>query len=78
MPVLDQWLDTGTQARGRGRQLPRTRTARSFRGPDIYTTPGPCRDNYPLHGDPRTAAGAPLRNDILKCQLKPAATSDYK
>jgi hypothetical protein len=42
-------------------------------GLDVYDTPGPCRDLYPIHGDPRTAAGAPRRNDIGKCQLQPAA-----
>ncbi len=33
---------------------------------------------YPLHIEPRLAAGAPLANDIMKCELKPVAFSDYK
>jgi hypothetical protein len=33
---------------------------------------------YPVHGEPRLVAGAPLTNDVLKCQLKPIRYSDYK
>jgi hypothetical protein len=33
---------------------------------------------YPVHGEPRLIAGAPLTNDVLKCQLKPIQYSDYK
>jgi hypothetical protein len=39
-------------------------------GPDVYDGPGPCTDTYPMGGDPRTVAGAPLRNDIGKCALQ--------
>ena len=42
-------------------------------GLGIYDEPGPCRDLYPLHGDPRTVAGAPLADDVLKCSLQPVA-----
>lgn len=40
-------------------------------GGDVYRGPGPCTDSYPLGDDPRTAAGAPLANDIVKCALQP-------
>jgi len=33
---------------------------------------------YPVHLEPRLAAGAPPANDIIKCQLKPIRMSDYK
>ena len=33
---------------------------------------------YPIHGNPRIAAGAPMTNDVLKCQLKPVDPSDYR
>jgi hypothetical protein len=33
---------------------------------------------YPVHSEPRLVAGAPLANDVLKCQLKPISYSDYK
>lgn len=32
---------------------------------------------YPIHGNPRIAAGGPQTNDILKCQLKPVDPADY-
>jgi hypothetical protein len=33
---------------------------------------------YPMHGEPRLVAGAPLTNDVLKCQLKPINYAEYK
>jgi hypothetical protein len=30
-----------------------------------------------LHGNPRIAAGEPLREDVLKCGLKPLVPSEY-
>jgi hypothetical protein len=33
---------------------------------------------YPVHSEPRLIAGAPLANDVLKCQLKPIDYRDYK
>ncbi len=87
--VLDDWLtalDKDTGSGDRTAKLERSRPAKAIdnclaedgtriSGLDIYDTPGPCRDRYPVHGDPRTAAGAPLRNDIGKCQLQPAANA---
>jgi hypothetical protein len=36
-----------------------------------------CRATFPFSGDPRMAAGAPLSNDVLKCQLTPLNPRDY-
>jgi hypothetical protein len=33
---------------------------------------------YPVHTEPRIEAGAPIANDIMKCQLKPVDFADYK
>jgi hypothetical protein len=33
---------------------------------------------YPVHLEPRLAAGAPPANDVIKCQLKPVNFADYK
>jgi hypothetical protein len=33
---------------------------------------------YPVHGNPRIAAGGPQTNDVLKCRLKPVKLSDYR
>lgn len=39
-------------------------------GDDVYDGPGPCTDPFPIKGDPRTVAGAPRSNDVLKCELR--------
>ena len=36
-----------------------------------------CNQLYPAHADPRIASGAPLTDEILKCQLKPISAADY-
>jgi hypothetical protein len=36
-----------------------------------------CRATFPFSGNPRMAAGAPLSNDVLKCQLTPLNPRDY-
>jgi hypothetical protein len=36
-----------------------------------------CGALYPYYGDTRTAAGAPLADDVIKCALKPLAAKDY-
>lgn len=36
-----------------------------------------CRAAFPYFGDPRIAAGGPLADNILKCQLKPLDRDDY-
>ncbi len=46
-------------------------------GPHTYQGTNACTQAYPVHGDPRTAAGAPQRNDVLKCQLEPASKATY-
>jgi hypothetical protein len=46
-------------------------------GDEVYEGKNACAATYPVHGDPRTAAGAPLANDILKCALRPADASAY-
>ncbi len=39
---------------------------------------GKCNTLYPVNSEPRMVAGAPLTNDIIKCQLKPINFADYK
>ena len=41
------------------------------------TEPAACQQLYPVNGNPRIAAGGPMTNDILKCQLKPVDLGDY-
>jgi len=37
-----------------------------------------CNTLYPRYSTPRMTAGAPLANDVIKCQLKPVNMADYK
>jgi hypothetical protein len=46
--------------------------------PATFNGPGLCNQLYPNHKNPRLVAGAPLTDDILKCQLKPIDARDYK
>jgi hypothetical protein len=39
---------------------------------------GQCNDLYPAFSYPRGVAGAPIANDVIKCQLKPLSASAYK
>ncbi|MGE0884610.1 MAG: DUF6351 family protein [Blastocatellales bacterium] len=39
---------------------------------------GKCNGLFPVHSEPRLVAGAPLTNDVVKCQLKPINFADYK
>lgn len=40
-------------------------------GWELYDEPGPCADAFPVAGDSRTAAGAPLADDVIACSLIP-------
>ena len=46
--------------------------------PATFDGPGRCNSLYPNHKNPRIAAGATLADDVLKCQLKPIDTRDYR
>lgn len=48
-----------------------------FNESPAYGATGICSALYPLHGEPRQQAGAPMTNDINKCQLKPLVATDY-
>jgi hypothetical protein len=38
---------------------------------------GRCNDLYPAHADSRIVSGAPLTDEVLKCQVRPFNASDY-
>jgi hypothetical protein len=46
--------------------------------PASFDAPNKCNAIFPIHSEPRLVAGAPLANDIMKCQLKPVSFADYK
>ena len=52
-------------------------TGEKIAGPGIFESTGRCGQLYPIHADPRIAAGAPLSDDVLKCALKPFSVNDY-
>ena len=45
--------------------------------PLSLTGTGRCATLFPPHSTPRLIAGAPLADDLLKCQLKPIDVKDY-
>jgi hypothetical protein len=47
--------------------------------PAVFDNPATrCNTLYPIHSEPRLLAGAPLTNDVMKCQLKPVDVASYK
>jgi hypothetical protein len=46
--------------------------------PATFDGPGRCNTLFPNHRNPRLVAGAPLADDIAKCQLRPIDPRDYK
>jgi hypothetical protein len=46
--------------------------------PAVFGADNKCNALYPIHSEPRLVAGAPLTNDVMKCQLKPVNFADYK
>jgi hypothetical protein len=90
--LIDQWLTTMVTtdpALPTAERLQRSKPGEALQrcvledgsvisgGWEIYDEPGPCRDAYPVLGDPRTVAGAPPRNDVLACALEPLDPNDY-
>jgi hypothetical protein len=49
-----------------------------FVEPASFSAQNKCNALYPVHSEPRLVAGAPLTNDVMKCQLKPINFAEYK
>jgi hypothetical protein len=89
---MDQWLDAiaaDTSPASRAQKVVRARPAslvdacwtpdgRKIVERQVYGREGQCNQLYPPHSAPRLEAGAPLADDIWKCELKPIDWSDYK
>jgi hypothetical protein len=75
--LLDTWLTRGKQPAEAADNCTDAE-GNLVSGPNIYDEPGPCRDLYPVFGDARTAAGAPIINDRLKCRVRPVDPQRYK
>lgn len=91
--VIDEWLTALAADRSGGplsEVLRRTRPDEAvdncvlpgetepITGTDTYAEGSDCAEAYPLADDPRTAAGAPRSNAVLKCTLKAPDLADYE
>jgi uncharacterized tannase-like protein DUF6351 len=74
--AMSQWLDTHTKP---ATAVDGCWTADGTRidEPATLDGPGKCNQLYPSHSTPRLTAGAPLTDDVMKCQLKPIDARDY-
>jgi uncharacterized tannase-like protein DUF6351 len=74
--LLDDWLTTGRRPANAVDTcvLP---DGRPVTGAGVNETSNECRQAYPSFGNSRTAAGGPIRDDVLKCALKPLDFGDY-
>lgn len=54
-----------------------TATRQRIAEPADINNGGQCGQLMPFHANPRMAAGAPLTDDVLKCQLRAIKRSDY-
>jgi hypothetical protein len=87
---MDQWLTALSKDTSNERAIAKIRRAKPAGLVDACWTKdgqkivekqqfmtGKCHELYPSHTFPRFVAGAPITNDIIKCQLKSVAASDY-
>jgi hypothetical protein len=90
--ALDQWLTAARADAGSGtwsEKLARNRpepavdtcvlaNGERLAGDGVYTASNGCTAEYPVGSDARRVAGAPLRDDILKCQTVPLDASYFE
>jgi hypothetical protein len=90
--TMSAWLDAlvaDTSQASRRERVRRSKPAAAVDGcwdqagaridePATFDRAGRCNTLYPNHQSPRLVAGAPLADDVLKCQLKPIDVRDYK
>lgn len=83
--LLDEWLTAAKADTGGGswpERLARSRPANAvdrctvadgetLSGDGLYDEANACTEEFPVAADARRVAGAPLRDDVLKCQTKP-------
>jgi hypothetical protein len=91
LDTMSQWLDamaTDASAHSAIDKIKRAKPATALDGcwdadgtriDEVATFDGAGRCNalFPNHKNPRLVAGAPLADDIAKCQLKPISARDY-
>ncbi len=91
VPKMDEWLDNLAKDTSQRSIMEKIAAARpadladacwsedgdKITEPRSYDGVGRCNQIFPPHGDPHLAAGEPLKEDILKCALKPVDAADY-
>lgn len=89
--ILDEWLTAAEESSSTGSWSERLAAAKPTEAADrcqlpsgeivtgdgIYADGTPCAEAYPVHADPRQAAGAPLVNDVVACRLVSIDPSSY-
>jgi hypothetical protein len=75
--TMTQWLDTKTKPAAAVDGC-WTKEGARIDEPATFDGPGKCNELFPSHKNPRLVAGAPLTDDVAKCQLKPVNPADYK
>ena len=75
--LLTEWLEATTDGTPVADARPESITdsceedGTNYQADDVYQDENECTATFTIHGDPRTAAGAPRANDIIKCTLRP-------
>lgn len=82
--LMDRWL---TAIEADSRHLPLSQKVLRDRPVDAVdacfingqevTDQATCRATFPFFGDARTAAGGPLADNVMQCQLEPLNPRDY-
>src|SRR5207302_5820215 len=82
--LMDQWLanieaDTSNDPREVKvvRNKPAGAVDSCYIGTEKVTDQSKCRPLFPYFGTTRIAAGGPLANDVMKCELRPLNRLDY-
>jgi hypothetical protein len=90
--TMSQWLDGLAKDKSAGPAIAKVVRAKPAAAVDgcwtadgtridevaTFDGPGKCNELFPSHKNPRLVAGAPLSDDIGKCQLKAVNPGDYK
>jgi hypothetical protein len=74
--LLDEWLTTGERPAAVTNRCTLADGRVLTGGWELYDDAGPCRAEFPVLGDPRSAAGGPRTGDVVACTLGPLVEVD--
>jgi hypothetical protein len=75
--LIDEWLTSGARPAAATNRCSLADGTELRGGWELYDGPGPCRDAFPVAGEPRFAAGQPITAEAIKCQLRQPRRDDY-